>query len=98
MEFTGKRYAYHILSGTYWQTQVTTENLMTEENRVTQAKRRRGRPPAPSSVARSNRLVTFVTDNELEYLMNIVDDEDRSMASVIHRVIAAHISSKQKNV
>ena len=70
-----------------------------EEHTTTTARtRRRGRPRTPPQVARPNRLVTFVTDKEMEYLMRVVAEEDRSMASVIHRVIAAHIRSKQKNV
>jgi hypothetical protein len=66
---------------------------MAEEEHVAPAarKRRPGRPRTPSKVARSNRLVTFVTDEEMEHLMRVVVEEDRSMASVIHRIIAAHI-------
>ena len=73
---------------------------MTEEEHVIQSasKRQRGRPRTPSQVARPNRLVTFVTDEEMEYLRRIVTEEDRSMASVIHRVIAAHIRDKQQKV
>ena len=73
---------------------------MAEEEQATQSamKRQRGRPRTPTQVARPNRLVTFVTDKELEYLMRVVAEEDRSMAAVIHRLIAAHISEKQKNV
>ena len=54
-------------------------------------KRPMGRPRVPSQDARSNRLVTFVTNQELEYLMQITIDEERSMASVIHRIISAHL-------
>ncbi len=73
---------------------------MARELHVTQSsgKRQRGRPRTPSQVARPNRLVTFVTDKEMEYLMQVVAEEDRSMASVIHRLIAAHIKDKQQNV
>jgi hypothetical protein len=73
---------------------------MAEEKHVTRSanRRQRGRPRTPSRVARPNRLVTFVTDKEMEYLMRIVAEEDRSMASVIHRIIAAHIRDKQTNV
>ena len=73
---------------------------MAEEEHVIQSarKRQRGRPRTPSQVARPNRLVTFVTDKEMEYLMQVVVEEDRSMASVIHRIIAAHIRDKEKNV
>jgi len=30
--------------------------------------------------------------------MMVVVEEDRSMASVIHRIIAAHIRDKEKNI
>ena len=73
---------------------------MTEEEHVTRTarKRRPGRPPMPAQLARPNRLVTFVTDEEMEHLMRVVVEEDRSMASVIHRIISAHIKDKQENV
>ena len=66
---------------------------MAEEKHVTPAarKRRRGRPRTPAQIARPNRLVTFVTDEEMEHLKRVVTEEDRSMASVIHRIISAHI-------
>jgi hypothetical protein len=57
-----------------------------------------GRPRLPSQDARSNRLVTFVTDQELEYLSQITIDEERSMAFVIHRLIAAHINDNKQKV
>ena len=61
-------------------------------------KRRLGRPPVPSEDARSNRLVTFVTDRDLEYLTQVTIDEDRSMAFVIHQIISAHIKDKQQKI
>ena len=73
---------------------------MAEERYVTPAasKRQRGRPRAPAQIARPNRLVTFVTDEEMEHLMSVVVEDDRSMASVIHRIISAHIKDKKENV
>jgi hypothetical protein len=73
---------------------------MAEEEHVTRSanKTHRGRPRTPSQIARPNRLVTFVTDKEMEYLMRVVAEEDRSMASVIHRLIAAHIRDDQQKV
>jgi hypothetical protein len=55
-------------------------------------KHRRGRPRLPSRMARPNRVVTFVTDQELQFLTQTVVEEDRSLASVVHRIIAAHIN------
>ncbi len=51
-----------------------------------------GRPRFSSRVARPNRVVTFITDRELQFLTQVVHEEDRSMASVVHRIIAAHIN------
>ena len=59
---------------------------------------KKGRPRLPSQDARSNRLVTFVTDKELTILRQITIDEERSMAFIIHRIISAHIRDKGKNV
>jgi len=69
---------------------------MMKKERTTQPERkgRLGRPRVPSRNARPNRLVTFVTDQELRYLTQVTVDEERSMASVIHRIIAAHIGVK----
>ena len=73
---------------------------MAEQEHVTPAarKRRPGRPRTPAQVARPNRLVTFVTDKEMDHLMKIVVEDDRSMAYVIHRIISAHIKDKKENV
>ena len=55
--------------------------------------RRRGRPRVASKFARPNRIVTFVTDRELQYLTQTAIEEDRSMASMVHRIIVAHIKN-----
>ncbi|MEH6570444.1 MAG: hypothetical protein V7709_15285 [Halioglobus sp.] len=51
---------------------------------------KRGRPKSAAHTARPNRIVTFVTDRELELLESITLKEDRSMAAVVHRIIKAH--------
>ena len=55
--------------------------------------RRRGRPRVASKFARSNRIVTFVTDQELQFLTQTAIEEDRSMASMVHRIIVARIKN-----
>ena len=57
------------------------------------ARQTRGRPRVSSRVARPHRLVTFVTERELQFLTQVVNEEDRSMASVVHRIIVAHIKN-----
>ena len=68
---------------------------MTEkkEHKTEPLGRRRGRPRVPSRIARPNRVVTFVTDQELQFLTQTSVEEDRSMASVVHRIIAARIKN-----
>ena len=68
--------------------------LMTEKkDTASKPVRRRGRPRVASKFARSNRIVTFVTDRELQFLRQTTIEEDRSMASVVHRIIAARVKN-----
>ena len=64
-----------------------------ESNTKPGTQKRRGRPRVPQLTSRPNRLVTFVTDQELDFLTRVVVEEERSMASVVHRIIAAHIAA-----
>jgi hypothetical protein len=50
-------------------------------------------PGFPSRIARPNRVVTFVTDQELQFLTQTAVEEDRSMASLLRRIIAARIKN-----
>lgn len=54
---------------------------------------KRGRPRQPPQSARSNRIVTFVTDSELENLHQIAHEEDRSLSSVVHQIVSTHLAS-----
>ncbi len=54
---------------------------------------KRGRPKQPPQDARSNRIVTFVTDSELENLNQIADEEDRSLSSVVHQIVRTHLAA-----
>jgi hypothetical protein len=53
-------------------------------------KKKRGRPKVAKNLARPHRIVTFVTETEREQLARMVQDEERSMASVVHRIIKAY--------
>jgi len=57
-----------------------------------QGKQKLGRPKTPSSLARPHRIVTFVTDWELEQLERVTLEDERSMASVVHLIIKAHFA------
>ena len=50
----------------------------------------RGRPTAAPATARRNRIVSFVTDHERELLDKVCQEEERSMAFVVHRIIKSH--------
>jgi hypothetical protein len=51
---------------------------------------KRGRPRVAKDLSRPHRIVTFVTETEREQLARVVQDEERSMASVVHRIIKAY--------
>lgn len=53
-------------------------------------RKKRGRPRVEKSLTRPHRIVTFVTEREREQLARVVQDEERSMAAVVHRIIKAH--------
>lgn len=50
-------------------------------------RRRMGRPPVSPESARSNRIVTFVTNSELSALEILADREDKSLSGVVHRIL-----------
>ena len=47
-----------------------------------------GRPPLNPEIARSNRIVTFVTNREMAKLERIVEQEKTSLSAVVHRILA----------
>ncbi len=51
----------------------------------------RGRPKRPAKDVRSKRVVTFLTDSELQGLERIAIDEDRSLSSVVHRIVSLYL-------
>ena len=53
----------------------------------------RGRPPLPRDQVRGNRVVTFVTDKELEKLHYISGKEKETLSSVCHEIISKHLQS-----
>jgi hypothetical protein len=46
-----------------------------------------GRPPLPSSKARSKRIVTFVTEHELDELKEIAGKESASLSYTMYQLI-----------
>jgi len=54
--------------------------------------KKKGRPKLSRKISRPHRVVTFVTDKERLLLESVTQAEDRSMASVVHRIIKSHFS------
>ena len=50
-----------------------------------------GRPRLNPETARSNRIVTFVTNNELAKLERIADQESISHSAVVHRILSGFL-------
>ena len=55
---------------------------------------KQGRPKVARHLTRPHRIVTFVTDKELEQLERVTREEERSMAAVVHRIIRAHFDEQ----
>jgi hypothetical protein len=53
-----------------------------------------GRPKTERQFARPNRVVTFVTDWEREQLKRVSQEEERSMAAIVHRIIKSHFAEQ----
>ncbi len=49
--------------------------------------------PGPDD-ARAKRVVTFVTNRELERLEQIAQEEDRALSTLVHRIIAQYLENK----
>jgi len=62
-----------------------------------QARMRHGRPRAEPKAARSNRVVTFVTDHELDHLEQMAYEEDRSLSAIVHRIVVQYLAHNSMN-
>ena len=47
-----------------------------------------GRPPLSRKLARNNRIVTFVTDDELGKIVQIAEDQQKSISAVCHKILS----------
>lgn len=50
-----------------------------------------GRPPLPREKARANRLVTFLTDSELETLRRQAKQEGLSLSAKAHQILSSSL-------
>lgn len=55
---------------------------------------RMGRPRLPANEARSNRIVTFVTNSELEHLKAMMARNGETLSSVCHRILSKSLKQR----
>ncbi len=55
-----------------------------------------GRPKLPAEDARANRVVTFVTNQELEKIRTGAEAEGCSLSSYLHRLLKAGLDDSRK--
>ena len=55
-----------------------------------------GRPPLARNVARSKRIVTFVTEQEKASLKQLADATSQSVSAVCHRLIAQGLAREER--
>jgi hypothetical protein len=53
--------------------------------------KRLGRPPSPPEEARSQRVVTFVTQAELEQLQGIAESRQLALSATVHQLLAKQL-------
>lgn len=61
---------------------------MVKEKPGKTVKKSLGRPPFPQEIARNNRMVTFVTDAELQKINAIATQKQQSLSSVCHSILS----------
>ena len=67
-----------------------------DKNATSRKKRRLGRPSGAIEILRRNRVVTMVTDSELEQLTVLAESENESLSATVHRILSRHLK-RQKN-
>lgn len=57
---------------------------------------RRGRPPLPPEKVRANRVVTFLTDPQLDRLKKISREDSETISSLCYRIISGYIDQDNR--
>jgi len=55
-----------------------------------------GRPALKPNEVHSNRVVTFVTDQQLDLLLHLAEEESRTLSSVVRRIITLQLKEGSK--
>jgi hypothetical protein len=53
--------------------------------------KRLGRPPLPPETTRSERVVTFLTQRELEQLQQLAMDQNLALSATVHQLIVEQL-------
>jgi len=56
-------------------------------------RKRMGRPRLNPEVARTNRIVTFVTNREMVELERIAEREGRSLSAAVHQILSKFLTA-----
>ncbi len=54
-----------------------------------------GRPPVATELKRRNRVVTFVTDRELELLEQVASERESTLSSVLQQILSHSLRSRR---
>ena len=54
--------------------------------------KKRGRPPSPPEVSRSERVVTFVTAKEFEQINDLAQAEDKPLSLTVYTMLREHLA------
>lgn len=57
-------------------------------------KKTRGRPPLPADIARSERVVTFVTRTEIEILTKLSAAEGKTLSALCHDLLVDSMATR----
>jgi hypothetical protein len=55
------------------------------------SRHRLGRPRRPTETLRRNRVVTMVTDVELEQLAELADKQNMPLSSIVHQILTRYL-------
>ena len=70
---------------------------MSSQQKQRTRRQRFGRPPAPPDARRSERVVTFVTPDEMAKLRALADREGQSLSFVTNRLLTGALTSSPRS-
>jgi hypothetical protein len=55
-------------------------------------RKKAGRPPHPPELCRSQRVVTFVTEKEMQQIRALAESKERPLSATVHELIIRSLS------